>query len=138
MVYVNVFLKKKLMDNINKWLIALGGLIAVMLIIALVMPKTPYIPPTQTPQEIEMRKEQRENRKQAAEELQNKEKDKQLALCISSDKNFITSKMKQMNRDVVSIQRTGNRKYYVSYISWTTGKGRSGDEIIDYSNRRCD
>ena len=124
------------MDNINKWLIALGGLIAVMLIIALVMPKTPYIPPT--PQEIEMRKQQRENRKQAAEELQNKEKDKQLALCISSDKNFITSKMQEMNRDVLSIQNAGYRKYYVTYISWTTGKGRSGDEILDYSNRLCD
>ena len=120
----------------NKVLIGLFGLIAVMLIIALVMPKTPYIPPT--PQEIEMRKQQRENRKQAAEELQNKEKDKQLALCISSDKNFITSKMQEMNRDVLSIQNAGYRKYYVTYISWTTGKGRSGDEILDYSNRLCD
>ena len=127
----------------NKVLIGLFSLIAVMLIIALVLPKTPYIPPT--PQEIEMRKQQRENRKQqrenrkqAAEELQNKEKDKQLALCISSDKNFITSKMQEMNRDVLSIQNAGYRKYYVTYISWTTGKGRSGDEILDYSNRLCD
>jgi len=124
------------MRTMNKVLIGLFGLIAVMLIIALVMPKTPYIPPT--PQEIEMRKQQRENRKQAAEELQNKEKDKQLALCISSDKNFITSKMQEMNRDVLSIQNAGYRKYYVTYISWTTGKGRSGDEILDYSNRSCD
>ena len=76
--------------------------------------------------------------KPAAEELQNKEKDKQLALCISSDKNFITSKMQEMNRDVLSIQNAGYRKYYVTYISWTTGKGRSGDEILDYSNRSCD
>ena len=124
------------MRTMNKVLIGLFSLIAVMLIIALVLPKTPYIPPT--PQEIEMRKQQRENRKQAAEELQNKEKDKQLALCISSDKNFITSKMQEMNRDVLSIQNAGYRKYYVTYISWTTGKGRSGDEILDYSNRLCD
>jgi len=46
--------------------------------------------------------------------------------------------MKQMNRDVISIQNTGNRTYFVQYVSWSTGTGRSGSTVLDYSNAPCD
>ena len=120
----------------NKVLIGLFGLIVVMLVVAMILPKRTYSPAT--PQEIEMREQKRERLRQVREESKNKEKEKQLDLCVSSDRRFISSKMQEMNRDVVSIQNAGYRKYYVTYISWTTGKGRNGDEIIDYSNRSCD
>jgi len=58
--------------------------------------------------------------------------------CITRDNNFIESKMMLMKRDVISIQKTGNRKYFVQYVDWTTGRGNSGSTVLDYSNSPCD
>tara|TARA_B110000503_G_scaffold139681_1_gene228647 strand:+ start:1045 stop:1671 length:627 start_codon:yes stop_codon:yes gene_type:complete len=58
--------------------------------------------------------------------------------CNTRDNNFIINKMKQMNRDVISIQNAGNRKYFVQYVDWRTGRGNSGSTVLDYSNSPCD
>jgi hypothetical protein len=53
------------------------------------------------------------------------------------DKSFIESKMKQMDRDIVSFEEIGKRKYYIRYISWRTGNAVDGDQILDYKNAPC-
>jgi hypothetical protein len=46
--------------------------------------------------------------------------------------------MKQLNNDVTSIQKVGDRKYFVQYVNWDTGLGESGSKVLDYSNSPCD
>jgi len=55
----------------------------------------------------------------------------------NGDESFIRSKMKQMDRDVVELNKVGERKYYVRYISWSSGSAVDGDQILDYSNSPC-
>jgi hypothetical protein len=55
----------------------------------------------------------------------------------NGDESFIRSKMSQMDRDIVELNKVGDRKYYVSYISWSSGNAVNGDEILDYSNSPC-
>tara|TARA_B110000977_G_C10874399_1_gene414923 strand:- start:10 stop:552 length:543 start_codon:yes stop_codon:yes gene_type:complete len=57
--------------------------------------------------------------------------------CFTRDNNFIQNKMKQLNRDIVSIQNTGNRNYFVQYVDWRTGTGQQGSVVLDYSNSPC-
>jgi hypothetical protein len=45
--------------------------------------------------------------------------------------------MAQMDRDVLELNKVGDRKYYVRYISWSNGTAVNGDEILDYSNSPC-
>ena len=65
-------------------------------------------------------------------------KDTNSADCSTRDNNFIINKMKQMNRDVISVQNAGNRKYFVQYVDWSSGTGNSGSIVLDYSNAPCD
>ena len=59
--------------------------------------------------------------------------------CSFSDQNFIKSKMKEMDRDVVSIQIIRERVYQVQYLDWSRGTSRSGSQVLDYSNNGpCD
>ena len=53
------------------------------------------------------------------------------------DENFISSKMKQMDRDIIEFSEIGKRKYYIRYISWKTGNAVNGDQILDYKNAPC-
>ena len=53
------------------------------------------------------------------------------------DERFIRSKMEQMDRDVIEFSKIGKRKYFVRYISWSTGNAINGDQILDYSNNTC-
>mgnify|MGYP007047485877 CR=1 FL=1 len=53
------------------------------------------------------------------------------------DERFIRSKMEQMDRDVIEFSKIGKRKYFVRYISWSTGNAINGDQILDYSNNPC-
>ena len=53
------------------------------------------------------------------------------------DERFIKSKMDQMDRDVLEFSTIGKRKYYVRYISWSTGNAIEGDQTLDYSNNPC-
>ncbi len=53
------------------------------------------------------------------------------------DENFIRSKMKQMDRDIIEFSEIGKRKYYIRYISWKTGNAVNGDQILDYKNAPC-
>ena len=53
------------------------------------------------------------------------------------DESFIRSKMNQMDRDILELNKVGERKYYVRYISWSSGTAVNGDEILDYSNSPC-
>lgn len=53
------------------------------------------------------------------------------------DERYIENKMKQLNRDVIDITETGDRKYYVRYIDWSRGSGREGDMVLDYSSSPC-
>ena len=57
--------------------------------------------------------------------------------CTTRDENFIYTKMKQLNNDVISIQKVGKRKYFVQYVNWNTGSGESGSRVLDYSNQPC-
>ena len=58
--------------------------------------------------------------------------------CLGTgDEIFIRSKMEQMDRDVVELNKVGERKYYVRYISWSSGSAVDGDQILDYSNSPC-
>jgi hypothetical protein len=58
--------------------------------------------------------------------------------CLGTgDESFIRSKMEQMDRDVLELNKIGERKYYVRYISWSSGTAVSGDEILDYINSPC-
>ena len=45
--------------------------------------------------------------------------------------------MDEMDRDVLEFSKIGKRKYFVRYISWSTGTAVSGDQILDYSNNPC-
>lgn len=65
-------------------------------------------------------------------------KDTNSADCSTRDNNFIINKMKQMNRDVISVQNVGNRNYFVQYVDWSSGTGNSGSIVLDYSNAPCD
>jgi hypothetical protein len=58
--------------------------------------------------------------------------------CSFRDETFIKNKMKQLNNDVTSIQKVGDRKYFVQYVNWDTGLGESGSKVLDYSNSPCD
>ena len=59
--------------------------------------------------------------------------------CSFSDQNFIKSKMKEMDRDVVYIQIIRERVYQVQYVDWSRGTSRSGSQVLDYSNNGpCD
>jgi len=42
-----------------------------------------------------------------------------------------------MDRDVLELNKVGDRKYYVRYISWSSGTAVDGDQILDYSNSPC-
>lgn len=53
------------------------------------------------------------------------------------DESFIRSKMDQMDRDILELNKVGERKYYVRYISWSSGTAVEGDQILDYSNSPC-
>ena len=54
------------------------------------------------------------------------------------DEEFIKSKMKQMDRDILEFRQIGNeRKYYIRYISWSTGNAINGERTFDYSNNPC-
>ena len=53
------------------------------------------------------------------------------------DERYIENKMNQLNRDVIDITKTGDRKYYVRYIDWSRGSGRESDMILDYSSSPC-
>jgi hypothetical protein len=53
------------------------------------------------------------------------------------DERFIRSKMDEMDRDVLEFSKIGKRKYFVRYISWSTGTAINGDQILDYSNNPC-
>ena len=55
----------------------------------------------------------------------------------NGDESFIRSKMDQMDRDVLELNKVGDRKYYVRYISWSSGTAVNGDETLDYSNSPC-
>jgi hypothetical protein len=55
----------------------------------------------------------------------------------NGDESFIRSKMSQMNRDVLELNKVGYRKYYVKYISWSSGSAVDEDQIFDYSNSAC-
>jgi hypothetical protein len=58
--------------------------------------------------------------------------------CLGTgDESFIRSKMEQMDRDVLELNKIGERKYYVRYISWSSGSAVDGDQILDYSNSPC-
>lgn len=58
--------------------------------------------------------------------------------CLGTgDESFIRSKMEQMDRDVLELNKVGERKYYVRYISWSSGTAVDGDQILDYSNSPC-
>jgi hypothetical protein len=58
--------------------------------------------------------------------------------CLGTgDESFIRSKMEQMDRDVLELNKVGERKYYVRYISWSSGSAVDGDQILDYSNSPC-
>ncbi len=58
--------------------------------------------------------------------------------CLGTgDESFIRSKMEQMDRDVVELNKVGERKYYVRYNSWPSGSAVDGDQILDYSNSPC-
>lgn len=51
--------------------------------------------------------------------------------CLGTgDESFIRSKMEQMDRDVLELNKVGERKYYVRYISWSSGTAVNGDEIL--------
>jgi len=53
------------------------------------------------------------------------------------DESFIRSKMSQMNRDILEFNTVGKRKYYVRYVSWSSGSANYGDEVLDYINAPC-
>ena len=53
------------------------------------------------------------------------------------DERYIRAKMDEMDRDVLEFSKIGKRKYFVRYISWSTGTAISGDQILDYSNNPC-
>jgi hypothetical protein len=53
------------------------------------------------------------------------------------DESYIRSKMSQMNRDILELNKIGDRKYYVRYISWSSGTAINGDQVLDYSNSPC-
>jgi hypothetical protein len=55
----------------------------------------------------------------------------------TGDESFIRSKMDQMDRDILELNKVGERKYYIRYISWSSGTAVNGDEILDYSNSPC-
>ena len=58
--------------------------------------------------------------------------------CLGTgDESFIRSKMEQMDRDVLELNKVGERKYYVRYISWSSGSAVDGDQILDYINSPC-
>lgn len=58
--------------------------------------------------------------------------------CLGTgDEIFIRSKMEQMDRDILELNKVGERKYYVRYISWSSGTAVDGDQILDYSNSPC-
>ena len=58
--------------------------------------------------------------------------------CLGTgDESFIRSKMERMDRDVLELNKVGERKYYVRYISWSSGSAVDGDQILDYSNSPC-
>jgi hypothetical protein len=55
----------------------------------------------------------------------------------NGDESFIRSKMSQLDRDILELNKVGDRKYYVRYINWSSGSAVNGDEILDYSNSPC-
>jgi len=87
--------------------------------------------------ESEKKMQIREKNREINERIKKIENDKQLSACIKKEKQFIINKMKQMNRDVTSIENLAPRKYFVQYIDWRTGTGESGSEVLDYSMLPC-
>jgi len=57
--------------------------------------------------------------------------------CAARDRSFIFTKIKQLGCDVVSIQNSGNRKYFVQYICWGSGRAVNDSQFFDYSNSPC-
>ena len=58
--------------------------------------------------------------------------------CLGTgDETFIRSKMKQLDRDILEFNNLGQRKYYVRYISWSSGSAVDGDQIFDYNGSPC-
>lgn len=55
----------------------------------------------------------------------------------TGDEGFIRNKMSEMNRDILELNKIGSRKYYVRYISWSSGTAIEGDQVLDYSNSPC-
>ena len=58
--------------------------------------------------------------------------------CAGRDEAYIVKIMKKMNRDIISIQNDGGRKYLVQYIDRSSGGFESDMTYLDYSNSPCD
>lgn len=58
--------------------------------------------------------------------------------CVARDKEFITNKMGQLNRDVVSVEILDVRKYLVTFVDWKTGIANTDSMVLDYSNAPCE
>lgn len=77
------------------------------------------------------------NEKELEKELEKEAIAAEKAKCRKRDERFITNKMGQLNRDVIDIQETSNRVYLVTYVDWSTGRGRNVNEVFNYSNTPC-